>query len=296
YTLKTSYYEPLDLNIVSLVHTNNLVEKILIIMSIQVILLIFYYCYMHHKALFISQSNSVDINKLILLLDQIKGQAQNLDHGIIEENEFKYLGSKIIEMESEINRLFKQKISLLETLYKVQIKNLETQFQPHFIFNTLENINYLITTNKSEASKYIILLTRLIRYSSDHFKDLVLVKEDIFQIERYLELLKLRFEDNLTYQIKISTKALKLEIPKLLIQPLIENSIKYGFKIQSKVNIVINMDVIDGYLLIEVIDNAGGMDINKILNLSTQKSLGINLVKKRVLMLYQDDGAVLFLN
>lgn len=120
--------------------------------------------------------------------------------------------------------------SQLETqLLQAQLSGLRMQLQPHFLFNTLHTINALMYESKDQASEMIVRLSEFLRLSLENTgeQEIPLDREIDF-IERYLEIERARFEERLTVEYHIDPKAYDCLVPNLLLQPLVENSIKHG--------------------------------------------------------------------
>ena len=106
---------------------------------------------------------------------------------------------------------------------------LESQLNPHFLFNTLESIRYMIKFGPGEAEKMLVSLSRMLRYSIQNGKDVVTVKEEMDFISRYLQVMLYRYGDRLRYSIDLEEGSRNASIPRMTLQPIVENSIKYGF-------------------------------------------------------------------
>ena len=133
------------------------------------------------------------------------------------------------------NKLIKSESKLKNRLVKVQLENLKSQFQPHFLFNALNSIVAVIDENKNKAQIMLVQLSDILRisinndYSCEHS-----LEEEIRFLEKYLEIEKIRFEEQLDYSIEIDQEARKIKIPCLILQPLVENAIKHGYKRNRK--------------------------------------------------------------
>ena len=165
---------------------------------------------------------------------------------------------------------------------EAQLDNLSAQLNPHFFFNSLNNIKFLVEENPNAARRAIDLLSDLLR-NSLYAKDdkLIPLKDEINLVKDYLELEKLRFEERLQINISIEEKCLALLIPPLSIQALVENAIKNGIdKIKDGGLIEISVQGQEGFLHISV-QNPG--------KLSTENQsirLGIKNLRERLRLQY----------
>lgn len=150
-----------------------------------------------------------------------------------------YHGIKIFEnyQQSIIDRA-----NLEKQLSETQLNALKIQLQPHFLFNTHHNIIGLMQKGDTEkATKMLIKLSDLLRLSlKENNEDLVKLKNEIHLLELYLGILKIRFEDRLNCEVFIDSDLYEVFVPPMLLQPIVENAIKYGvepFAKQGKIEI-----------------------------------------------------------
>jgi len=157
---------------------------------------------------------------------------------------------------------------------EIEMKLLSTKVNPHFLFNSLNLIVSMLKKPKI-AELALISLSELLRYNLDKSeKDWVLLEEEIDSVKKYLMIQKMRFDQRLEYDIKCSVKG---DIPPLIIQPLVENSIKYNI---NEVDVLkINIDVSRGNnkFVIKIIDS--GKKVNSDM---LHKGTGLTVTKKRV--------------
>ncbi len=171
---------------------------------------------------------------------------------------------------------------------KSEYKALNALMNPHFIFNTLNNVQSLVNGNdKLAANEYLRVFADLVRQNMHNVsKELIPLQKEIELIINYLSLEKLRFEDKLNYKINIDDdlELYDIMIPPLLIQPLVENSIKHGIlplKTRSgfiEINIREQRDV----LVIEVKDNGVGLNNSEEKAGSLHESFGLDNIRKRI--------------
>jgi two-component system LytT family sensor kinase len=146
-------------------------------------------------------------------------------------------------------------------LMAARVEALASQINPHFLFNTLTSISSLIRSQPETARMLIVklsgLLRRLLR-SQEHF---VTLREELEAIDEYLDIESVRFGSKLIIEKSISPESLDVVVPSMLLQPLVENSIKHGLSPKiGEGRITIRSVRQDGHAIIDVIDNGVGVD------------------------------------
>jgi len=112
---------------------------------------------------------------------------------------------------------------------EMQISLLKSQINPHFLFNTLNSISTLVNSSKEQARKLITQLSDVFRYALDsHTGDMVKLSHEIEFIENYIRIQQVRFGDRLKFEKAIDPSCMSINIPPMILQPLVENSVKYG--------------------------------------------------------------------
>ena len=171
-------------------------------------------------------------------------------------------------------------------LLTARVEALASQINPHFLFNTLTSIQSLIRTNPETARTVVVklsgLLRRLLR-SRDHF---VTLREELESIDEYLDIEVIRFGPQLKVEKQISPDTLDVIVPSMILQPLVENSIKHGFS--RKVGggrIVIRSVRQNGHAIIEVEDDGLGMTEDR-LNTALTDGIGLSNVNERLSVIY----------
>jgi len=170
----------------------------------------------------------------------------------------------------EIQSLIESNRQLMHETTVAQIKQLQSQFNPHFIFNTLASIQVMVHNDPIVANDMIQKLATMLRYSIRFGEESkVLLSDDIEYIKDYLSLQKMRFQELLEYKIMIEDS--NFLVPKLILQPIIENSIQHGFKGDSLFRVEIAVYHILDDLVMIVRDNGCGMKMKELKKI--QKSL-----------------------
>lgn len=258
------------------------------------------YILINYLAERMSSENTKSIDKLLIAVKDLQNGNMdsyvNLDTG----DELEILANQYNIMLDRLNELMKKNQELSDIRRINEIKQLQAQFNPHFIFNVLETLRYTIIIDPVQAQEIIMSLSRILRYSIKNEEQNVLFKEDLAYIEDYLRLHKIRFKERLNYSINISNEVKNSYVPKLLLQPIIENSIKYGYGEKDFLNIDIVGERIEKNVVFQVKDNGSGISeaeliiIKKILdsqeNLS--KHSGLYNIHRRLILLYGNDYGI----
>nr|WP_278187265.1 MULTISPECIES: histidine kinase [Bacillaceae] len=211
-----------------------------------------------------------------------------------KEDEFQVIGEYVEQLLQDIERLLKENKESIERNAQSEIKQLEMQIDPHFLFNTLENIKYMIKIDSNKAERLIIILSNLLRYSVSNRMQYNSIQKDTNYLKDYLTLQKIRFGDALDYNIDVQAGTENYFLPKLIVQPLVENAIKYGFRTKTnlKIEIIIKNTKKNVYLVIR--DNGEGIEKNRLIELKKSLILGENdtnhigiyNVNRRIQLLY----------
>jgi two-component system LytT family sensor kinase len=148
--------------------------------------------------------------------------------------------------------------------HEAQLKMLRYQLNPHFLFNTLNAISTLVLEENTElANRMVTKLSNFLRYSLDNDPmQKITLAQELTALNLYLDIEKVRFEERLTLEVSIEERANDALIPSLLLQPLIENAIKYGIaRAEGGGHLSISAKVFAGDLLIELSDDGPGCEL-----------------------------------
>ena len=204
----------------------------------------------------ISEKNVSAIEEMIGSITQMS-HGKKVEHPVIFE-EFNKLLSSFEMVLTEKEALIKNNSELSERKRIMEIKQLEEQFNPHFLFNILETLKYQIMIDKDKAVEMVLAFAALMRYSIYYGSTVVPLGTDIEYINDYLMLQKLRYNRRLTYSIDIPDELQECLIPKLLLQPIVENSLSHG--LVDVIHITIRAECRADMLIISVEDNGKGID------------------------------------
>ena len=170
---------------------------------------------------------------------------------------------------------------------RAELSSLESKINPHFFFNSLSSISTLININPENAKKMLQNISGLFRYALRTSKNpFVTLDEEVSIVKKYLELEKIRFGNRLEFELNIPEILYNIQLPPLLIQPLVENSIKHAISDNidgGKVEITCE-DTSHNTILITVKDNGKGVSTN-----GNGTGFGLNSIKERLELMFKKD-------
>ena len=192
---------------------------------------------------------------------------------------------------------YKSKILLKETEYKF----LRAQINPHFLYNTLDAISWMASMGgNKDVSKMAVALGRILRWSISNTENIVTLKEEVSNTEDYLSIQRIRYGDSLEYVVSVDEPELSMHVPKMILQPLVENALVHGLEMKDgDKRLLIAADSDDSVLKISIRDNGVGMTSEKVEEVMSgkvrqQKQHGVGLynVHKRIQMNYGEKFGV----
>lgn len=178
----------------------------------------------------------------------------------------------------------------LKTMAKeAELKALQTQINPHFLFNALHTTSFFVRKDPNKAREIIIDLSTYLRYNLENSCKLVPLEMELEQVKAYFNIEKARFGDKISLNIDVDENIKNISIPSLIIQPLVENSIKHGLLKKREggfVNIIAKKE--NKGCLITIEDNGIGIDQKIIDNLDDRidKNIGLKNVHNRIKLIY----------
>ncbi|MBW4082778.1 sensor histidine kinase [Paenibacillus sp. S150] len=211
---------------------------------------------------------------------------------------FNRMTTRINSLINDVYKLEIQKKNLEMERVRAELNFLQSQMNPHFLFNTLNAILVVCTKNNySDVTDIVKSLSRLLRRLLSWKEDLVSLEEEISFIEMYLKIEKFRFRDKFDYVFDIDEQSKRYKIPKLSMQPLVENSCKHGLQtIEGRGIITVKTAVEDNRLQVTVSDNGKGIEAGQLKELmnavreedSSGANIGLRNVCRRLELYYED--------
>lgn len=215
------------------------------------------------------------------------------------------------------NKLIEHLEKLIKTVYMekqaqdaAQIKALQAQINPHFLYNTLETINWLaLVHNAKDISNMILSLSALMKANAGKLDKIITLDEELEYTRSYCTIMHYRFGDELEFRFKIDDDVLSMYVPTLTLYPLIENSILHGTEKIDKNGIVfVQAFKENDNFILEVIDNGIGLDSNAVRNINSElensefasfeqekpgeKSIGLSNTNKRIKLLFGSEYGI----
>lgn len=193
----------------------------------------------------------------------------------------------VIKLLLKLNRDRIERLELNTNLKQAQLNTLKGQINPHFMFNSLNNIRGLMLEDVDKSREMLTKLSEILRYSmTKNNIDSIPVEEELEVVDNYIDLSKIQFENRLEFVKDVDTSTLRLEIPPMVIQLLVENAVKHGISnLKSGGKIILSIKKDDDLLKIEV-KNTGKL---KIAHNTTQ--LGLKNIRQRLKLLYADKAS-----
>ncbi len=201
----------------------------------------------------------VSAQKLERVLQGIEKMDLDFRIDVEDGEEFQVFYQAINTVVSHVHELLLQNRELSQRRSRMEIRQLQGQFNPHFVFNILANLQYMIEVQPQQAGEMLSSLSRLLRYSIQNVSTNVLLGTDLKHMEHYLALQKMRFGARLDYRMDIAEELWGCMIPKLLIQPVIENAVKHNLEKTDHLLIEISAGQRGRELVFQVRDNGKGI-------------------------------------
>lgn len=150
-----------------------------------------------------------------------------------------------------------KKAQLQKDLVQARLDALQAKVNPHFLYNSLNSIAGLALVDGEKTRQMALALSRFFRYSMNREQtNLINLEDELEMVKTYLEIEKIRFGEKITYTILAEGNTLTLSVPRMLLQPLVENSLKHGLKGEcAAISVSIRTELKNGSLVISVVDN-----------------------------------------
>lgn len=219
-----------------------------------------------------SRKISLPVHRLCLYMQKMEPADSQNTHNCIEINQLYDTYNGMLEKNEE---LIKSREETLLKFKQAEMAALQSQMNPHFIYNTLESISALIATDDNRhAAMMVTGLGKFLRSSLNNGNNYITLEKEIEQVSSYIEIQKLRYANKIRLHLDLPSPLPGFRIIKLILQPLVENSIVHGFKdMEETGEIKITVKETDRCLYLSVSDNGWGSDIEMLNYLVRQRTL-----------------------
>ena len=248
--------------------------------------------------------------KIVKPIDRLMGHMNVISTGefipIEKSSDYVELNTFTLEFNTMIDEINK----LINDVYKMEIANKESQLMalqqrinPHFLFNSLQLIQSMAVLNQTEEIKQMAKsLGFLFRYAIVNSENLASIEEEVQHLRHYMEVQTKWFYKNCSYEVKIDNGILDCKIPRLTLQPIIENIFRHGFRNEEEGQIVISGYKMDSYVIIQVRDNGVGISDERIMEIKGDleqlkeskegKHIGLRNVHKRLVLKFGEQYGI----
>ena len=253
---------------------------------------------------FVAKSITLPIQRLCDSMERVQeGDFSVSDIVVDSENEIGSLTKSFNVMTQRIHELMAQNIREQEAKRKSELKALQSQINPHFLYNTLDSIIWMAEGKKNEE---VVLMTaslaRLLRQSISNEDELVSIGQEIEYARGYLTIQKMRYKDKLEFWIEVEPSILNIRLIKLVLQPVIENAIYHGLKYkESRGLLLVKGFMKNGNAVLQVIDDGVGIDQETLDHIYERhkvdyhsNGVGIYNVQKRLQLYYGNEYGIVY--
>ena len=232
-----------------------------------------------------------------------KGDFSAAEIEVYSDNEIGSLTRSFNVMTHKIQDLMAQNIQEQEQKRKIELKALQSQINPHFLYNTLDSIIWMAEGKKNEE---VVLMTaslaRLLRQSISIENELVTIGQEIEYVRSYLTIQKMRYKDKLEFEINVDPRITHAKIIRLVLQPIVENAIYHGLKYkESKGMLKVHGYELGERIIIDITDDGVGMDEETLKHIYDKhkvnyhsNGVGVYNVQQRLVLYYGKEYGIIY--
>lgn len=238
---------------------------------------------------------AVRLTKPIRILNQDMRRVRDGDYtvrsNVRENNEIGMIAATFNEMTQSMNNMIESKMRQEKHRSDLEIGFLRAQINPHFIYNTLNGVRFLIDMGKrEEASNMLLSFTKLLRHTLSVDSEQITLSRETESLENYIELQKIRYPGEFDFTNKITMEMNDYRIPAFLLQPVIENSIMYGTNSHYILKIELSAQILAEKHVLQLVvsDNGPGIDVETLNRINSDSSkdkmnsIGIQNIRQRI--------------
>ncbi|MCL2865647.1 MAG: sensor histidine kinase [Lachnospiraceae bacterium] len=226
------------------------------------------------------------------------GEFHKANIEVVANNELGSLTQSFNTMTKEIDHLMKANVSEQKEKRRQELRALQAQINPHFLYNTLDSIIWMSEAGRNDdVVEMTSSLARLFRQIISNEQEEISIREEIEYLKDYLNIQQMRYKDKMVYHIEIMPEIHEERIVKFSLQPLVENAIYHGLKYkENRGELRIKGYLAEDKVHLEIQDNGRGMDAETLLHIFDEKQsgVGINNIQKRLKLYYGADYGIYY--
>ncbi len=237
------------------------------------------------------------ISKLSRLMEKAEGGDFSVRFKSMHQDEIGVLGSSFNHMLERISELIHELYEEKQIRLEAQLKSLQEQIKPHFLYNTLDTISWMARAqNAMDVVHLVDALTNMFRVGLSSGRDYITLREEKNHVTNYLYIQKVRYQDRLRYSIEIPEEYDHFMVPKLILQPLVENAIYHGVKMKRcGGEIQVTAQAEDGKLFLRVWDDGAGISEERLTEIRRSQNeprkekrsgFGLSYIAERIRLAY----------
>lgn len=258
-----------DWRVVAIIPSDLLLEDSLISVILFLILLILISALSFYISKIIISTITKPVHNMISLMKEVEGGNLDVKTTVDYNDEIGDLSKSFNTMTLQVKTLMETSVEEQRTLRKYELKALQAQINPHFLYNTLDSVLWLARKDNTQDIIHIVsAMTKLFRVGLSRGKDIITIEDEIDHVKNYLLIQKFRYRKRFEYTIDIPDHLYHFKTLKLILQPLVENAIYHGIKLQ-KDNGTITIKAIDleDSIVFKVEDTGLGMTEDTLANI-----------------------------
>lgn len=264
------------------VNRDEFLNAILLVLLVGILLILI-------LAFFMAKKFTTPVNKLILAMADFEKNVESYQGQEVNGfYEIETLNKSFDHMAKRIKKLMEKIVAEEQEIRKVELKALQNQINPHFLYNTLDSILWMCQKNgNTEAADMVSALAKLFRISISKGKDLITIDEELTHVTNYLIIQKIRYKNHFEYVIDVDEEILSYKCLNIILQPFVENAIYHGIdRMVDEGQITITGKKCDTWIELKVRDNGLGMtkeEVDTLFEPGNEKAgVGVKNVHSRI--------------
>ena len=241
------------------------------------------------------------LKNIRLQMQKVENEDFDVEVKLRSNDEIAMLGRSFNKMSAKLKEMINQVYITKIKQKEAELSALQTQINPHFLYNTLDTIYWMCRMEKAfETSKLIEALAKLFRLSLNNGREHILLRDEVEHLKNYLIIQKKRYGDAINFSLDVEEDVLTSTVVKLVLQPLVENAIIHGIeKKEGKGNIVVTIKRASDTIVYEIRDDGKGVDVNEINQLLTaigdsNRGFGIKNINDRLKLYFGEQYGLHF--